>query len=391
MSVPAPNIATLLVASDDANDAALVVKLLGDEFGNVLTSTNPNKAAKDFDLQKPDVLVLAFNVLEKSERYNLGLYRQSEEIHRRFHRTIVLCSKEEVRRAYEFCRNGLFDDYVVFWPLTTDAPRLLMTVHHALRELANHKVGGLTPADFATQARHLVELEPLLDRQMANGALHIEEAGQAIEDAENEIDTTLEGLSRRITHYAGSVKEAGELEKEITRLRRGEIHQRFRIAAKSVQPLKQWAHELKQACAPHLKSARVLGAMSEQVRPTVLVVDDDELQRKIVGQILGNEKYRCIFAADGVEVLSVLRKERPDLILMDIMMPDMDGLEATRHVKAVSQFAAIPIIMITGMSEKNVVVDALKMGVTDFVVKPFIREILIAKVTQALKDPAPPH
>lgn len=388
MSTPAPTIPTLLVVSDSTPDAELVEKLLGNEFGKVLTSTNLDNAAKEFDHLKPDVLVLAFNGLEKSERYYLGLYRLSEEIHRQHHRTITLCNKDDVRQAYTFCRDGLFDDYVLFWPITHDSPRLLMVVHHALRELGALKAGGPTPADFAIQARRLAELETLLDRQMAQGGQCIEETSRAIEQAELEIGVTLDGFSHRLIHGAlpgaVAVKNAGELEKEINRLKRDEIQQGFRIAAKSVQPLKQWAHDFKQECEPHLESARALNAMAESIRPTVLVVDDDEFQRKIIGQALGVEKYRLVFAANGIEALSVLRKMRPDLILMDVMMPKMDGMEANRCLKSVPRFADIPVIMITGNSEKNVVTDAVKMGAADFVVKPFVRDILIAKVVQAL-------
>lgn len=388
MSTPAHTTPTLLVASDSANDAKLVEQLLGDEFGKVIASTNPNKAVKEFDQQQPDVLVLAFNGLEKSERYYLGLYRLSEDIHRQPHRTIILCNKDEVRQAYTFCRDGLFDDYVLFWPLTQDPPRLLMAVHHALRELAALKAGGPTPADFAAQARRLGELETLLDRQMVQGGQRIEETSRAIEQAELEIGATLDGFSQRLIQgalpAAVAVKNAGELEKEISRLKRDEIQQGFRTAAQSVQPLKQWAHDFKQECAPHLESVRALNAMAEHIRPTVLVVDDDEFQRKIIGQTLGAENYRLVFAAGGIEVMSVLRKMRPDLILMDVMMPEVDGVEVTRRLKAVARFADIPVIMITGNSEKNVVAVALKMGAADFIVKPFIREILIAKVAQAL-------
>jgi CheY-like chemotaxis protein len=374
----------LLVASEDTHDVAMVEKLLGDEFGQVLISANPDNASQEFDRLQPDVLVLAFNDVEKSERYYLGLFRQSAEIHRQPHRTIILCNKDEVRQAYTRCRDGLFDDYVLFWPVTHDAPRLLMAVHHALRELAAINARGPTLTDFAVQARHLADLEPFLDRMLSKGRRHIEEASRAIEDAEHEIDTTLEGISRRVTESAGSMKNAGELEREIGRIRRGELHQRFRIAAKSVQPLKQWTEDFQQEVVPHVESARVIRTISDHILPTILVVDDDEFQHKLIGKILDTEKYQLIFAASAIDAMRMLSKILPDLILLDVQMPDMDGIEANRRLKAVPRFANIPVIMITGMGEKQIVEDAIKMGVTDFIVKPFDREILAAKVADAL-------
>jgi hypothetical protein len=89
MSEPTQPSANILIASDSTTAATLVKKLLNDEFENLYTSTDPRKAANDFDLQRPDVLVLAFGSLDKSERYGLGLYRQSKEIHWQPHRTII--------------------------------------------------------------------------------------------------------------------------------------------------------------------------------------------------------------------------------------------------------------------------------------------------------------
>lgn len=148
----------------------------------------------------------------------------------------------------------------------------------------------------------------------------------------------------------------------------------------------QWADEFRQASAPHLESVRPLNALAKRVRPTVVMVDDDEFQRKIVSKILEEENYRLVFAAGGVEALSVLRKTRPDLILMDIMMPDMDGLEVMRQMKTVPRLADIPIIMITGKSEKNIVTESLKAGATGFVVKPFARDTLLGKVAKVLRE-----
>lgn len=313
---------TIFVASDSVTDAELVKQLLNAEFRKVFTSTNPDKAAEEFEHQRPDVLVLAFNVLEKSERHYLGLFRLSAAVHLQPHRTVILCSKDEVRRAYELCRDGIFDDYVLFWPMTQDAPRMLMAVHHAMRELSALKADGPTPADLSAKARCLAELETLRGQQAAQGDLHVEESSQAVVQAEQEIGAALNAVVERAT---------------------------------------------------------------ERIRPTVLVVDDDEFLRKIVGKILETENYHLVFAGGGIEALNILRKLRPNLILMDIMMPDMDGLEVTRQLKTVPRLAAIPVIMITGNSEKDIVKESMKAGAIDFVVKPFDRDTLLGKVAKVLR------
>jgi len=356
MDTPASSAAVILIVTDITTDATLVKNLLNPEFEHVLTSTDPDKFAGDFVRHRPNVLVMAFNTLEKSERYYLGLYRMCPEVHQYPHRTVILCSKDEMRRAYDLCKKEYFDDYILFWPMTHDTLRLPMTVLHALREMAALKAVEPSAAEFAAQARHLAELEKMLDQQIAQGGIHIEKASLAME----------------------------QTEQKIGRFKREEIQQHFRAAAESAQPLKQWAHEFKQECEPLMESARALNAMAGRIRPIVLIVDDDEFQHKIIAKLLEEENYHLIFATDGFEALSILRKTQPDIILMDVMMPNMNGMETTRRVKAISQFAKTPVIMITGKSEGKVVVDSLKAGASDFVVKPFDRVTLIDKIARAL-------
>ncbi len=92
-------------------------------------------------------------------------------------------------------------------------------------------------------------------------------------------------------------------------------------------------------------------------------------------------------ATDGIEALNMLRqhKQLPDLILMDMMMPNINGLETTRKIKATERLSPIPIIMVTGNSDKRVVIRCLKSGAVDYVVKPFNREILLDKIQKYIK------
>ena len=116
-----------------------------------------------------------------------------------------------------------------------------------------------------------------------------------------------------------------------------------------------------------------------------MIVDDDDMQRKLVATMLKGENYSLLFAISGMDALALLRKVRPDVILMDITMPGLDGLETTRRLKAVPGLLHVPVIMITGHSEGNVVIDSLSAGAAGFVVKPFDRLSLIGKITKALR------
>jgi CheY-like chemotaxis protein len=385
----------LLIATDVASDARLIVKLLTGEFDGSIASTDPDQAAHDFDALRPQVLILAFNSLAKAERFSLGLYRHSKLIHLHPHRTVVLCNKDELQRAYELCRQDYFDDYVLFWPLTFDAPRLPMAVHLALRDVRSAAENRPSGAEFAAQARRVAELEPQLDRLADEGRQHASAAAASLQQVRRDIDCALDGLARRVEvgEASGAAGAAGRaaLDREIRRLKEEEVERGFRAASAAAEPVQRWIGSMKSVIAPQLESVRTLKALADRLAPRVLVVDDDPMQQRLLSGVLAAEGLDLVFAASGPEALALLRRRRADLVLMDIQMPEMDGIEVTRRMKAIEEFAAIPVIMITGHSERSVVVDALGAGAADFVVKPFDRSIVLSKVRSYLRScPAGP-
>ncbi len=383
MSKPHQATATILIASDNVTDAALIKKLLEAEFDNVFVSVAPDRVVEEFELRRPNVLVLAFDALEKSERYYSDLCKLSDKTRLQALRTIILCDKIDISRVYLLCKMEHFHDYVFFWPMTYDAPRLLMSVHLALRELT---MLGASPtvAEFAAQAQRLAELETFLHTHGTQGSEQLEVANSLIEQAEQQIGAALDTLSNRLAH-GEQANSNHVMELEIARFKREEIDPRFRAVAEVAQPLKLWMNGFRQKCVPHIETARALNAMANRAHPTVLVVDDDDFQRTIVGKILEAKNYRVSFANGGLKALEILHNLRPDLILMDIMMPDIGGIETTRRLKAIPQCASVPVVMMTGKSVGDVVIESLQAGATDFVVKPIDRETLIGKVTGILR------
>lgn len=122
----------------------------------------------------------------------------------------------------------------------------------------------------------------------------------------------------------------------------------------------------------------------EPVRPVVLVVDDDEFQRRQMGKILESVSCHLFFATNGAEALETVCLHWPDLILMDILMPQINGLETLRKLKSMIQFASIPVMMMTGHCDKNVVAESFKNGAAGFMVKPLNRDVVLKNVTRIL-------
>jgi two-component system response regulator MtrA len=118
----------------------------------------------------------------------------------------------------------------------------------------------------------------------------------------------------------------------------------------------------------------------------ILVVDDDPAIAEMIGIILRGESYEPVFAADGVTAIDTFRAERPELVLLDLMLPGMSGIEVCRTIRAES---GVPIIMLTAKGEPTDVVQGLESGADDYVVKPFNPKELVARIRARLRPLTP--
>jgi CheY-like chemotaxis protein len=273
-----PATARVLIATDSVSDANQLQRSLEDHFKLFRKSTNPALAIEDFEDFMPDVVVLAFDCIDKAQRYSLGLSRLSGAVQQQAHRSILLCAKSELSRAFELCKKRDYDDYVLYWPVAYEGLRLPMSIWIACREL------------LAVRAN----------------------------------------------------------------------------------------------CAPRAE----LPAAAETVvtRPLIMVVEDDELARDLLGRALDSQLYEVVFAADSENALNEMRHVRPDAILMDVRLPGLDGVSFTRYLKTAPNLATVPIVMLTGDGRRTTLVSSIEAGAADFLVKPYTREALNAKLRKVLRS-----
>lgn len=118
---------------------------------------------------------------------------------------------------------------------------------------------------------------------------------------------------------------------------------------------------------------------------TVLIAEDVELNRELLVQILEDD-YRLLIAADGEEAVSVALREKPDVILMDLSLPVVDGWEATRRIKRDDAGRHIPVIAVTAHAMQGDEERALASGCDDYISKPIDEQLLLAKLNALLSD-----
>ncbi|WP_100810254.1 MtrAB system response regulator MtrA [Microbacterium sp. BR1] len=114
----------------------------------------------------------------------------------------------------------------------------------------------------------------------------------------------------------------------------------------------------------------------------ILVVDDDTALAEMIGIVLRTEGFDPVFCSDGSVALDAFRSERPDLLLLDLMLPGMDGIEICTLVRAES---GVPIIMLTARTDTADVVKGLESGADDYIVKPFNPKELVARIRTRLR------
>jgi two-component system alkaline phosphatase synthesis response regulator PhoP len=127
----------------------------------------------------------------------------------------------------------------------------------------------------------------------------------------------------------------------------------------------------------------------------ILVVDDDREIVRLTRAYLEQSGYQVLVAYDGETALHILRRERPDLVILDLMLPDRHGYDVTRTVRADASLAAMPIIMLTARVEDHDKIVGLELGADDYVTKPFNPRELLARIRAVLRraqgELAPPR
>ena len=117
----------------------------------------------------------------------------------------------------------------------------------------------------------------------------------------------------------------------------------------------------------------------------ILIVDDEEDILELVGYNLAREGYKIIKALSGEEALSLSRSEIPNLIILDLMLPGIDGLEVLKRLKKNLKTINIPTILLTAKGEESDIVAGLELGADDYITKPFSPQILLARIRTVLR------
>lgn len=347
----------ILIAADDSAAAEAAAAPLTGEFDDIVQATQAGRGVADFDLHQAPVCVLAFERISRAEQYLSDLERSSETLHAFRHRRIVLCSQAEAPRAYALCLQGRFDDYVVFWGPHRDAQRLMMAVQQACRELP-------ALAQRAQRQRSWVQQVQLL----------------------KDLDSRLEGSASWVVERVDALLASMRELRANPALPAPELERRIDEVDHTLGWLRHWALRLTDELHAELAAVNRLRTLAGRTRPLILAIDDDEFQHLLLRRLLGDEDVDLLFATSVADAMALLQLQRPDCILMDIGLPDLDGIDAVRMIKSVAANASIQIVMMTGAREDSALQRSLDAGAVGYIAKPFNRAILLSRLRTVLPE-----
>ena len=118
---------------------------------------------------------------------------------------------------------------------------------------------------------------------------------------------------------------------------------------------------------------------------SILIADDDADVRSVLSMFLTNQKHRVTEAADGIQAWERLQSVKPDLVVLDIMMPGMTGIEVCKRIREDKALQHTPVIMISALAEKKEILEGFRAGANDYVTKPFVNAEVLARVRSALR------
>ncbi len=372
----------IYIATDNKSSAELIKESISDEFSDVVFSTSFASVAEGFDQSGASIILLAYNSVTQSDEVYDDFLLHSKQIHLLPCRVLLLCGKNEASVAYKLCHAKKYDNYIVFWPLHYDPFRLMISITQAVTELEElYNMRGKL-AELADKERINTELEALVIKQ-AEGAIryatgindNASKIKVSVEEALDNIDRqTREGVSvdqyNKGLELSAKIKDAFNLEK----------------VRKKIEEIKALSRDFDAFFFGHINLSKRIGDQAKTLKKNILVVDDDAFQRNVLVSLLKAENYDVEVASSGAEAIKVLHDNTPDVILMDILMPGISGIETTKYIKSNAWSKDIPVIIISGQSQKDIIVDCIKMGADSFVLKPFDRQTIIKKISTALNN-----
>ena len=395
---------------EDEEDVHGAVEILSSQFDEYRTIPMDKDTSKFLQMTTPAVILFALKSVAKCIEYYSNLVESGKLSHP--HHSVLLCSNKESAVAFRCCIKDLFDNYFVYQPLY-EKYRLVMIVHNGLTRAAlDSKVSKYNEENFEEIDEQLAQLidesseckKQLLNKveqsradikkvtenyqqqpelQQLSTEQLLEEVTQnhvkpLLSILENDIKSGLDSMISQLIEAKTSAKAQETKSK-------GLITHRPNLKKRAPSEASEEIHEVvteaasKQADALELPLAET---SPEKTRNKILVVEDNALYRDMLVNVLNKENFDIEEAEDGLCALKKIKQFEFDLIIMDLFMPKLDGLNVTKKIRQASGGKDIPVIALTGNKNKELIRKWAAYGLKGYIIKPSNKEEILSSVSK---------
>lgn len=393
----------VMLLHDNDEDILGVAAIIAEQVDDFRAIHFDEETPRELKKYEPVVILFAMQTVSESIELYAELVANQTLIH--IHQSILLCKNKESGVAFRACIKNLFDNYFVFQPLY-EKFRLKMIVHAALEFSAKtSKYKGFEEEQLEQIDEDLAELieqggecrkvlldsiqeckdtikEVTLNADTSPAKPEVSQQEMLEQITKSHVEPLLESLQKNIMSSLD-----GLVSNMVTQ--RQENHDRSQHSLNKIEDeAKQEVLALHQASLKKHQSGRLEGSAEKQEQDAepvaILVVEDNELYRDMLVRVLSKESWHVDQAVNGIDALKRIRDNRYDCILMDLFMPKMDGLNATKQIKKVTGGRDVPVIALTGNKKKELIKKWASCGIKSYIVKPSSKGEILTAVNKVL-------
>ena len=374
----------ILIVSDSIDEIKDVQHLLAEDFGSLLKADSESEGLHLFKTRHPLLLILAFQDIEKAEHFYLSLYRHDNNMYETPHQTLLLCKNSESERAYQLCTGGTFDDFVADRPLY-EPYRLRLSVSQALKRRSQEQYAYLLNNQLEKITLGLHKFDHFIGGELTTGSKQNREAISRFHYFTKKLATDLEQLEEDLLK---KTSESGlpntnkkNLKNQFNQFRKNSLKKGSQRVIEQLDVSGSWLNGLNDGYKEYAETFPKKNNTAH-----VMLIDDDEFYRDTLIAMLEEEGVNIVGLADGKAAIDKLKHTKPDLILLDYQMPELNGIETLIQIKSNPETRSIPIIMLTGIHERSIVDQSIQAGAADYIVKPSDRETIMTKIHQTIQN-----
>jgi response regulator RpfG family c-di-GMP phosphodiesterase len=370
----------ILLLSDSPYEVKNTQKLLGADFGKISATTCEESARLLFKENRPALLILSYEHVGEALEFYLSLHDSVLKTTAIPHKVLLFCNNKGSETAYNLCKHDVIDDYIACRPLF-DPFRLRLSVQQNIerykQELRYAKnANNLEKITSDIQSLSVLTIEKLQQfvGEQIKSTKFLDQHSKKLSQATRELQKNIKSLfSKNNNRKLGAI-----IEKEISGFKEKSVD-------KPILSLSEELHSTQNKIEYLVNDFKLFlnnldSSIHKQKEIKVLVIDDDDMYREMVLSMLENEALTIKTFNCGYAAIEYLQSETTDIILLDYNMPNINGLAVLRLLKASGTLKEIPVVMLTGVNSKQIVVESIKAGAKGYIVKPSNRKILLNKI-----------